>query len=223
MINVEERISALFLPDHMKLSVIQACEKTLITDHKSIFLDRFQDLLATAHHEKLSQVYKVFTRTSLDRYYVIFEKHVRHSGLKAIKAGATPLHAGDPHTQITQEGGEGTLTDRIDPSYFSSIASDVIKHYQNMVTIAFDSDKEFGRSLDRACRDFVNWNSACTYDSDAPNILAKHAGMLLSKGLKGNVMQEAELEEKLADVVCITGQRFRQDSAKSCRRFSLNI
>jgi hypothetical protein len=88
----------------------------------------------------------------------------------------------------------------VDPNIFSESLSRVIKKYQTLVEVALDSDKEFNRSIDRACRAFVNWNRACIYDSDAPELLAKHTESMLRQR-SGRVVPEAGILDKLADSV----------------------
>jgi cullin 1 len=177
----------------MKFTILRTCEKILITDHLDLFLNVFTELLPLNHHSKLGQVYRLLNRVpnGLDTCYEIFEKYVRHAGLETVQEAFTS----EPENEKIRDGRES-----VDHNLFSESLSRVIKKYQILVKVAFDSNKEFNRSVDRACRAFVNWNRACIYDSDAPEILAKHTESLLRQS-SGRTVSEPDILNKLADSV----------------------
>jgi cullin 1 len=177
----------------MKFSILRICEKILITDHLDLYLSYFTELIPLHDPSKLGQVYRLLRRVpnGLDTCYERFEKHARDAGLKAVEdavASAT----------IKEEAKDQRA--RVDHSLFSQTLSRVIKKYQTLVKVALNSDKEFIRSVDRACRAFVNWNRACIYDSDAPELLAKHTESLL-RHRSGRAVSESDILDKLADSV----------------------
>lgn len=70
--------------------------------------------------------------------------------------------------------------------------------------MAFNNDSGFAAALDKACRRFINTNSvtkAANSNSKSPELLAKYCDVLLKKSSKNP--EEAELEDKLNQVVCI--------------------
>jgi cullin 1 len=189
----EERNTALFLPDHMKFSILRTCEKILITDHLDLYFNSFTELLPLHDHSKLGQVYKLLARVpnGLDTCTESFEKHVRQAGLKAVE---------DAVASTTKQGEMKDRGEAVDHNLFSESLSSVIKKYQALVKLAFNSDKELNRSVDRASRAFVNWNRACIYDSDAPELLARHTESLLRQR-SGRAVSEPDILDKLDDSV----------------------
>ncbi len=177
----------------MKFSILRTCEKILITDHLDLYFNSFIELLPIHHHSKLGQIYRLLARVpgGLDTCYENFEKHVRHAGLEAVEE-AVALATKREQTKASRE--------QVDHTLFSESLSRVIKKYQTLVKVAFNSDKEFNRSIDRACRTFVNWNRACIYDSDAPELLAKYTESLLRQR-SGRAVSEPDILDKLADSV----------------------
>lgn len=75
-------------------------------------------------------------------------------------------------------------------------------HRKNQETVnrSFKGEAGFVASLDRACKDFVNKNSATGSSSTkSPELLAKHADALLRKNNK--VGEDNDLEDALNKVV----------------------
>lgn len=193
----EERNTALFLPDYLKFTIVRTCEKILITDHMDIYLSSFNEMLAQENVPRLAQLYRLLARipSALGICYADFEKHVRQAGLRAVDELVVSVIAnGKPTTEET------TQRESVNPTSFFECLSKVIKKYQKFVQLAFNADKELRRSVDRACRAFVNWNRACIYDSDAPELLAKYTEKLLRRTV-GNTTTESDVLDKLADSV----------------------
>jgi cullin 1 len=67
---------------------------------------------------------------------------------------------------------------------------------------AFNDEPEFTRSLDNACREFVNRNDVCKAGSNkSPELLAKYTDILLRKS--GTGVEEAELEATLSQIMTV--------------------
>lgn len=193
----EEKNTALFLPDHLKFTIVRTCEKILITDHLDIYLSSFNEMLARQNVSRLAQLYRLLARipSGLDTCYGDFEKHVRQAGLNAVdEVVASAATNGKSSTEETVQ------RESVNPTDFSECLSKVIKKYLAFVQVTFNTDKEFKRSIDRACRAFVNWNRACIYDSDAPELLAKQTENLLRR-TGGNGTSESDILDKLVDSV----------------------
>jgi cullin 1 len=195
----EEKNTALFLPDYLKFTIVRTCEKILITDHLDIYLSSFNEMLAGQNVPRLAQLYRLLARIpgDLDTCYGDFEKHVHQAGLSAVDQVVALATANGK--SLTDETAQ---RESVNPTYFSECLSKFIKKYQELVQLAFNTDKEFKRSIDRACRAFVNWNRACIYDSDAPEFLAKHTENLLRR-VGGNGTSESDILDKLVDSVKI--------------------
>jgi hypothetical protein len=168
----------------------------LITDHLDIYLACFTESIPRHNIAKLAQLYRLLARipSGLDACYVSFEKHVRQAGLDSVEAAVALGSSTKPTTEVPSQ------RESVNPTYFSESLTNVIIKYQKIVQFAFNSDKEFNRSLGKACRAFLNWNRACIYDSDAPELLAKHTENLLRR-TGGSAISESDLLEKLVDSV----------------------
>lgn len=170
----------------------------MISHHLDIYLAYFHEMLLQNNRSKLAQLYRLLARipSGLDTCYDNFEKHVRQAGLNSVDE--TVALAKIPNEKPTME--EPVQRVSVNPTYFSDCLSKVIKEYQALVRVAFNADKEFNRSIDRACRAFINWNRACIYDSDAPELLAKHTENLLRR-TGGNGTSDSDILGKLVDSV----------------------
>ncbi|MDI9799660.1 cullin, partial [Pseudomonas aeruginosa] len=90
-----------------------------------------------------------------------FENHVRRAGLAAVE-------------KVASEG------ETLEPKLYVDALLQVHTRYQSLVDEAFNGEAEFVRSLDNACREFVNRNRICkTSSSKSPELLAKYTDSLL--------------------------------------------
>ncbi|TGZ77072.1 Cullin-domain-containing protein [Ascodesmis nigricans] len=167
--------------------LMKACEKVLIQEHAGLLKDEFQQLLDEDRQEDLKRMYNLLSRIpgGLDPLRTRFEVHVRRAGISAVD-------------KIAAEGGEKDL----DPKVYVDALLEVHTQYQNLVNMAFKGEAEFVRSLDNACREFVNRNQVCKSASTrSPELLAKYADSLLRKSAKS--AEEAELEGKLTAIMTV--------------------
>jgi cullin 1 len=92
--------------------------------------------------------------------------------------------------------------DNVEPKVYIDALLQVHAKYQNMVNMAFAGESEFVRSLDNACREFVNRNKLCKASSTkSPELLARYTDSLLKKGAKSP--EESELEEMLVQIMTV--------------------
>ena len=161
----------------------RVCEQVLIAEHSALLRDEFQILLDSERQEDLARMYGLLERIpdGLEPLRTKFEAHVRKAGLAAIDKVATDGEAMEPKT------------------YVDALLS-VHTQYHKLVTEAFAGDAEFVRSLDNACREFVNRNKVCkSSTSKSPELLAKYTDALLKKSTKS--AEEADLENTLSQIV----------------------
>lgn len=91
-----------------------------------------------------------------------------------------------------------------DPKIYVDTILSVHKKYNALVLTEFQNDTGFVAALDKACRTYINTNAvtkAANSGSKSPELLAKYCDVLLKKSSKNP--EEAELEDKLNQVVCI--------------------
>jgi len=173
----------LYLHSDITKRLNETCLDVLVTAHSSLLRDEFQVLLDNDRQDDLTRMYRLLSRIKdgLDPLRVKFETHVRKAGLAAVE-------------KVAAEG------ENFEPKMYVDALLQVHKRYQNLVDTAFDGESEFVRSLDNACREFVNRNQICKSSSTkSPELLARYTDSLLKKGSKAT--EESELEEMLGQIM----------------------
>ncbi|KAJ5161599.1 cullin-1 [Penicillium capsulatum] len=178
------RVGLYLHPDVTK-KLTDTCLDVLVTAHSALLRDEFQVLLDNERQEDLARMYRLLSRIKdgLDPLRATFENHVRRAGLAAVD-------------KVASDG------DAFEPKLYVDALLQVHTRYQNLVDEAFNGESEFVRSLDNACREFVNRNSICkTATTKSPELLAKYTDSLLKKGAKA--AEESELEEMLVQIMTV--------------------
>lgn len=175
----------LYLHQDIMNPLMKACLGVLVTAHSPILRDEFQVMLDTDRQEDLARMYRLLSRIidGLEPLRTKFEAHVRKSGLTAVE-------------KVAAEG------DNLEPKVYIDALLEVHSQYQKLVDDAFGGESEFVRSLDNACKEFVNRNKVCkTGSTRSPELLAKYTDSLLKKS--GKTAEEADLEASLTQVMTI--------------------
>ncbi|KAK7518103.1 cullin-2 [Phyllosticta citriasiana] len=179
----KERVP-LYLLDDIMSPLMKACETVLIADHSQALREEFQLLLDQDRIEDLARMYRLLARipNGLDPLRTRFENHVRKAGLSAI---------------------EKVATDDLEPKVYVEALLEVHTQYQDLVNKAFTGESEFVRSLDNACREFVNRNKICKSGSTkSPELLAKYTDALLKKS-GAKMSEEDDMEKKQSEIMTI--------------------
>lgn len=180
----EERVK-MFLHADIAIPLKKACNQVLIADHSNLLREEFQGLLDTDREEDMGRMYSLLARIpdGLTPLRQKFEAHVRTAGLAAV-------------TKVSSDA------EKLEPKVYVDALLEIHSHYQNLVKKAFSDEAEFTRSLDNACREFVNRNDVCKSGSNkSPELLAKYTDILLRKG--GTGIGEAELENTLTRIMTV--------------------
>ena len=180
----KERVGLYLHPDIMN-PLMKVCLQTLVTGHSSLLRDEFQVCLDNDRHEDLARMYRLLARIidGLEPLRTKFEAHVRKSGLAAVE-------------KVAME------EDNLEPKTYVDALLEVHTQYQKLVNDAFAGESEFVRSLDNACKEFVNRNKVCkTGSTRSPELLAKYTDTLLKKS--GKSAEEADLEMSLTHVMTV--------------------
>lgn len=178
------RVGLYLHPDIMN-PLMKTCLGVLVTGHSALLRDEFQVLLDNDRQEDLARMYRLLSRIvdGLDPLRTKFEAHVRKSGLAAVEK-----------VDVTGE--------TIEPKTYVEALLEIHTQYQKLVDDAFAGESEFVRSLDNACKEFVNRNSVCkTGSTRSPELLAKYTDSLLKKS--GKSAEEEDLEESLTEVMTV--------------------
>lgn len=180
----KERVG-LYLHSEVLGPLMKACQQVLIADHAPLLRDEFQVLLDNDRQEDLARMYKLLARIpeGLDPLRTKFEAHVRKAGLTAV-------------SKVAAEG------ETMEPKVYVDALLEIHTRYQTLLSQAFQGESEFVRSLDNACREFVNRNEVCKSGSSrSPELLAKYTDSLLKKGTKSS--DESDLEKMLTQIMTI--------------------
>ena len=182
----EDRVER-YLNTQTRKALISKCEHVLIREHSELMWDSFQSLLDFDKDEDLQRMYALLSRIpeGLEPLRKRFEEHVKKAGLSAV-------------SKLVGEGGANV--DALDPKAYVDALLEVHRKNSETVLRSFRGEAGFVASLDKACREFVNRNAATgTSSTKSPELLAKHADMLLRKNNK--MAEEEDLEGALNRVV----------------------
>ena len=188
-IREEENRVERYLHTKTRKDLISNCENVLIRDHGDLMWDSFQTLLDYDKDEDLQRMYALLSRIpeGLEPLRKRFEAHVKNAGLAAISKLV---------------GNAGANTESLDPKAYVDALLEVHNKNSEIVNRSFKGEAGFAASLDKACREFVNRNAATGQSSTkSPELIAKHADMLLRKNNK--MAEEDDLEGALNRVVSL--------------------
>lgn len=180
----EERVKMYLHPD-IAVQLKKTCNQALIADHSDLLRDEFQVLLDNDREEDMARMYSLLSRIpdGLEPLRSKFEAHVRKAGLAAV-------------TKVAADA------EKLEPKVYVDALLEIHTQYQGLVKRAFNDEPEFTRSLDNACREFVNRNDVCKAGSSkSPELLAKYTDVLLRKS--GTGIEEAELENTLTQIMTV--------------------
>ncbi|KAG9313519.1 Cullin [Chiua virens] len=161
----------------------------LIRQHSELMWESFQNLLDFDKDEDLQRMYALLSQIpeGLELSRKKFEEHVKKAGLTAV-------------SKLVGEASEGA--DGLDPKAYVDALLEVHCKNSETVTQSFRGEAGFVASLDKACRESVNRNAATRPSTTkSPELLAKHADMLLRKNNK--MVEEEDLEGALNRVMIL--------------------
>lgn len=184
----EEDHIRVYLHETTAVPLMEALDNALIRDHIDFLQAEFVIMLENDKLEDLTTMYNLLRRlpggSGLEPLRDGFEMHVRKAGLAAVE-------------KISPEG-----SDAPDAKEYVKALLAVHSTYNDLVTNAFANDTEFVKSLDKACREFVNRNKVCKVTSSkSPELLAKYCDSLLKKSSK--VVADADVELTLQNVMVV--------------------
>lgn len=184
LVEEEDRVR-MYLHQDITIPLRKTCNDALIADHVDILRDEFQVLLDNDREDDMKRMFNLLSRITdgLTPLRQKFEAHVRNAGLAAVSKVASDA-------------------EKLEPKVYVDALLDVHTQYQGLVKRAFNDEPEFTRSLDNACREFVNRNDICKAGSNkSPELLAKYTDVLLRKS--GTGVEEAELDATLTQIMTV--------------------
>lgn len=160
----EDRVG-LYLHDSSRRPLIDVCQQVLLGTYMEQFYNVFPQLLADERLDDLGRMYRLLEPVpgALEPLQQRFEEFARASGLDTV------AHI---------EGGDAP-----EPGAYVHALLRAHAHELRTVEQAFGADAGFAAALDKACRVYMNRNSATgAAASKAPELLARYVDGLLRKG-----------------------------------------
>jgi cullin 1 len=167
----EDRIDR-YLNTETRKQLISKCEQVLIRQHSDLMWGGLQNLLDFDKDEDLQRMYALLSRIpeGLEPLRIKFEEYVKKAGLAAV-------------ADLLGEGSESA--DSVDPKAYVDALLEVHSRNSETITRSFNGDTGFVASLDRACREFINFNAATgSSATKSPELLTNHVDMLLRRNNK---------------------------------------
>ncbi|GAM29355.1 hypothetical protein SAMD00019534_125310, partial [Acytostelium subglobosum LB1] len=184
----EERSRVLkFMPISTLDKLDPLLNKTLIIDYKEEFANKFLDLLLENKEDELAMMYNLLLRVDhLETLRIKLQEFIKSEGLKEI----------EKDLKEAQEK----------PQVLVKILLEVYNRFNKLIKTAFNNDPKFLSAMDQSFSVVINSNPA-SYDqkkkeSNIPVVLAKFCDQILKKG-PYHISDEAELENKLSEAVCL--------------------
>lgn len=171
----------LYLGPEIMDPLMKACIRVLVTSHSDLLQEEFQVLLESDRQNDISLMYRllILTEDGLEPLRARFEAYVSKSGQDVIENLAAE--------------------EKFEPKTYIDTLFEMHAQYQKLINNAFFEDFAFVRTLDTACKEFVNRNKVCDKGSArSAELLAKYTDTLLKKGA-----EEDNLEVSLFHAITI--------------------
>lgn len=159
-----------YLEDHSRKALIDTLNKALIEDHAQEMYNKFLDLLEQSEIENIRRMYRLLSRVpkTLQPLADNFERYINEQAGKQILNVKTEYDR-----QPVKKPG------LIDPKIYINTMISIFNYFNQIIIDAFNKDPIFVKSLDNACRYFINKNIIATPTSRSvcktPELLAKYA------------------------------------------------
>lgn len=172
-----------YLDNHTKKFLLETLNTVLIKDHAQAMYDQFLRLLEQDEIDHIQIMYKLLARvpSTLQPLADTLEKYIKDEASKAIEEIKNPSEdIEDPPKQSADaKSSKRTTAGLVSPkAYIHTLISIYIK-FNDIVTVAINKDPIFIKSLDNACRYFVNKNSIAIptpkSNCKTPDLLARYA------------------------------------------------
>jgi len=176
------------LNGHTRQPLISECEHVLIRERLPLMVDAVPGLLESDREEDLQRIYSLLSRIpeSLELLQKKFEEHVKQTG----RAGISKLF-----------GEAGSTAGPLDSRLCVDTLHDIHQKNSEIVMRNFGGGAGFIGSLDRACREVVDKNTATgECNSKSRDLIVKYADLLLNEADKR--AEVGDLERALNRVVC---------------------
>ncbi|CCE81377.1 Piso0_001277 [Millerozyma farinosa CBS 7064] len=170
-----------YLEDHTKKPLLETLNDVLIKDHAQAMYDQFLSLLEHNEIEHIQIMYKLLSRVpfTLQPLADSLEKYINDEAAKALEEIKSAAETQEETTKVDSKPQRRSNSGIVSPkTYIHTLISIYVK-FNDIVAVAFSNDPIFIKSLDNACRRFVNKNSIAMSSPKSscktPELLARYA------------------------------------------------
>ncbi|KAM9928933.1 hypothetical protein OXX80_009849 [Metschnikowia pulcherrima] len=185
-----------YLEDRSKRALLETLHTVLIKDHANEMYEQFVKLLERNETVHISRMYTLLAKvpSTLQALANELESFIRAEAAQAIQDLKTASEAQEAQTEKPGRRPQSAVSPK---AYIHTLVR-VYEKFNDVVYNSFKKDPLFIKSLDSACRHFVNVNVIATptpkAGSKSPELLAKYADAFLKATGK-----EADIENMTAD------------------------
>lgn len=180
-----------YLEDHTKKPLLDTLNQALIEDHATEMYNEFLGLLEQNETEHIQRMYKLLSMVpaTLQPLADTLEKYIKEEAAKAIddikKQNEQHMQeASNTEAGKTKKSSPGATN----PRTYVHLLISIYLRFNEVISVAFSKDPIFIKSLDNACRFFVNKNSIATPTPKShcktPDLLARYADSYLKGSSK---------------------------------------
>ncbi|CAK9437825.1 uncharacterized protein LODBEIA_P22030 [Lodderomyces beijingensis] len=186
-----------YLEDHSKKQFVDILNQAMIENHAQEMYGQFIILLEQKQIEHIQRMYKLLSRVpkTLDPMASALEEYIK-------KEANIALEEIKNQNEAEIKEGKRKPGSGIEPKVYVNTLIAIYNQFNEVVIEAFNKDTKFIRSLDNACRHFVNNNVIAVprprAQSKTPELLAKYAD-----GFLKNSAKDADIVDMNADNLMI--------------------
>jgi cullin 1 len=186
------------LNDHTRKPLNDVLNKVLIQDHQEKIRNELPNLLDQERYDDIKKINILLKRVplTLPPLLEIFEKYIENQGLDEIvqfklQCDEEFRNLNETYLKSISESSANPKTklklkkpvNSIDPNKYIKTLIKIYKKYKVVVENSFDNSPTFIKSLENACRKFINSNAIATptpkSKSKTPDLLAKYCDEFL--------------------------------------------
>ncbi|ABN64961.2 ubiquitin ligase (cullin) of SCF involved in cell cycle control [Scheffersomyces stipitis CBS 6054] len=173
-----------YLEDHTKKHLLDILNKVLIEDHANEMYSQFLTLLEQNETDHIQRMYKLLYRlpATLGPLADTLEQYIKEQADKAIEKVKLASES-QAEAKVDGKPTKKSAAGAVDPKSYINTLIAIYNQYNEVVHQAFNKDTRFIKSLDNACRHFMNKNSIAIPTPKAkcktPELLARYADSFL--------------------------------------------
>lgn len=176
-----------YLEERTKKPLLEVLNAALIEKHANEMYDQFLVLLEQNQIDHIQRMYKLLARVqkTLDPLANTLELYIKKEAAAALEEIQTQAENSEAKKKI------------VEPKVYVHTLISIYNRFNDIVVRAFSKDTKFIKSLDNACRHFVNNNPIATPKPRSPcrtpELLARYADGFLKSNSKDNEMNADNL------------------------------